>query len=327
VSFASPWLLLTLLVVPLAVAGYVWTQRRRTRDAARFVSPALMPNIVQHVPSWRRHLPAALLLLAVTAFLFGFARPHAKLSVRSDLATVVIAVDTSRSMGATDARPTRLRVAQQTAHAFVAGLPSKYRISVVAFSSRAQLVAAPTADHAYVNAAIDDLRLGQGTALGDGIQAAVQVATNTPPGTVKPKRPAKNAPPAAILVLSDGAQDGGATPVATAIKNARTARIPVFSGLIGTANGVVQVPLVGGYVQRIRVPPNAGLLHKASTGTGGKFWLSPTVPQLAAVYSDLHTRLGHERKDEEITVGFAALGVVLLLGGCALSLLWFRRVP
>jgi Ca-activated chloride channel family protein len=326
VTFASPWLLLTLLVVPLAVAGYVWTQRRRVRDAARFVSPALLPNVAQHVPSWRRHLPVALLLLAVTAFLFGFARPHAKLSVRSEIATVVLAVDTSRSMGATDARPTRLRVAQQTAHAFVAGLPSKYRVSVVSFSSRAQVVAAPTTDRTFVNSAIDDLRLGQGTALGDGIQNALQVATDTPPGR-KPKPKGRNAPPAAILVLSDGAQDGGATPLPTAIAHARAAGVPVFAGLIGTGNGVVQVPLVGGYVKRIRVPPNAALLHRATQGTGGQFWITPSQSQLKAVYSDLHARLGHERKNEEITVGFAALGGVLLLGGCALSLLWFRRVP
>ena len=118
--------------------------------------------------------------------------------MRSDLATVVIAMDTSRSMGATDARPTRLRVAQRTAHAFVAGLPAKYRVSVIAFSTRAQVVAAPTVDRPYVAAAIDDLRLGQGTAIGDGIQAAVQVASNSPQGTGKPRKPAKNAPPAAM---------------------------------------------------------------------------------------------------------------------------------
>ena len=93
-SFASPLALLALLLVPAAVAGYVWFQRRRVRESARFVEPALLPNIVDRVPGWRRHLPVALLLLAVTAFLVGFARPHATISVRSEEATAILAIDT-----------------------------------------------------------------------------------------------------------------------------------------------------------------------------------------------------------------------------------------
>jgi Ca-activated chloride channel family protein len=324
-SFATPQALWALVLVPLAIAGYLWLQRLRRRDSERFVTPALLPNIVERVPGWRRHLPVALLLLAVTSFLFGFARPHATLSVRSEQATVVLAIDTSRSMGANDVKPTRLAAAQATARRFIARLPKKYRVAVVAFSSRAQVVSAPTTDRQFVSASIADLRLGQGTALGDGLSNAIQVATGVRTGTKA--APASKAVPASILILSDGAQDGGLVSLPKAVARARTARIPVYTGLLGTQEGVVQVKLVGGFVQRIRVPPNPKLLQQTSSGTGGRFYASPTDAQLTAVYRDLHARLGHERKDEEITVGFAALGVLLLLAGCAVSLVWFRRIP
>jgi hypothetical protein len=133
--------------------------------------------------------------------------------------------------------------------------------------------------------------------------------------------------PAAILILSDGASDGGKVTLPVAIQRARAAKVPVFTGLFGTQSGIVQVPLVGGYIQRIEVPPNATALQRAATQTGGRAFVSPTQTQLAAVYRNLGSRLGHSRKDEEITVAFAALGAFLLIVGCGLSSLWFRRIP
>jgi Ca-activated chloride channel family protein len=325
VTFASPLALWSLILVPLAIAGYVWAQRRRRAEAARFVSPALLPNLVERVPGWRRHLPAALLLLAVTAFLFGFARPHAKLSVRSQQATVVLAIDSSRSMGATDVRPTRLAVAQAAARRFVAGLPSKYRVAVVAFSSRAQVVSAPTTDRQFVDDAIAALRPGDGTAIGDGVANAIQVASGRPAGSKPPVAPSPV--PAAILIISDGAADGGKITLAQAITRARTAKIPVFSALVGTTDGLIKVPLVGGYTEQIKVPPDASLLRRVATQTGGRYFETTNQAELKAVYQNLGSRLGHTRKDEEITVAFAAVGAVLLTCGCALSALWFRRIP
>ena len=323
--FASPIALWALLLVPVAVAGYVWLQRRRVREASEFVSPALFPNVVDHVPGWRRHLPMGLLLLAVTSLLVGFARPHATISEPAEEATVVLAIDTSRSMGAKDVPPTRLAAAQASARRFLAALPKKYRVAVVAFSSAPQLDSAPTVDRAFVDSAIGALRLGQGTALGDGLASAIQVASGTPPGT---RRTAgQKPPPAAILVISDGAQDGGNVQLPVAIKQARSAGIPIFTALLGTAQGIVNVPLIGGYNEQIRVPPNPGALRAVATQTGGRFYAAPTQDDLGAVYRDLRSRLGHTNKDEEITVAFAGLGALLLVAGCALSALWFRRIP
>jgi Ca-activated chloride channel homolog len=325
VSFASPVALWALLLVPLAAVGYAGLERRRVRDASQFVTPGLLPNVVDHVPGWRRHLPAAILLLAVATFLLGFARPHATISERSEQATVVLAIDTSHSMAATDVPPTRLAAAQASARRFLTGLPKSYRVAVVDFSTLAQLAAAPTTDRAFVDTALGGLRIGQGTALGDGLATAVAVARGTPHG-VKP--PAGEKPlPSAILILSDGAQDGGRVKLADAIKQARQAKIPVFTALIGTQAGVVQVPHVGGYVERIQVPPDPAALRQVATQTNGRFFAAPTAADLAVVYKDLKSRLGTTRKDEEITVAFAAAGALLLLASGILSVLWFRRVP
>jgi Ca-activated chloride channel family protein len=324
-SFSSPIALLALILVPIAAVGYVLFERRRVREAAAFVEPALLPNVVDRVPGWRRHLPAAFLLLAVAAFLIGFARPHATVSTRSEEATAIIAIDTSRSMGATDIQPTRLAAAQASARRFLEDLPDKYRVSIVAFSTLAQVVAVPTTDRDYVDTAISGLRVGEATALGDALATAVAVARGTPEG-IKP--PAGEKPvPAVVLVLSDGAVDGGRVELPEAIRRARDAKIPVFTALLGTEAGVVTVPHVGGYVERIQVPPDPAVLRRVAQETGGSFFTAPTAKDLDTVYADLKSRLGSTNKDEEITFAFAVAGALLLLGGCVLSALWFRRVP
>lgn len=324
-TFASPLALLALVLVPVAAAGYVWSQRRRLRESARFVEPALLPNVVDRVPGWRRHLPAAILLLAVASFLIGFARPHANVSVRSEEATAILVIDTSRSMGATDIAPTRLAAAQASARRFLVDLPEKYRVSVVAFSSIAQVVSPPTRDREFVRQALAGLRVGEATAIGDGLATAVDVARGAPQGQ---KLPAGEKPaPAVILILSDGARDGGRIELAEAIRRARAAKVPVFTALLGTEAGVVQVPHIGGYIERIQVPPDPVALRRIAAQTGGSFFAAPTEEDLRAVYSDLKSRLGSTRKDEEITFAFAAGGALLLLGGGALSAVWFRRVP
>jgi Ca-activated chloride channel family protein len=325
-TFSSPLLLLALIIVPIAAAGYVLFERRRVREAAQFVEPALLPNVVDHVPGWRRHLPAAILLLAVTTFLIGFARPHATVSVKSEEATAIIAIDTSRSMGANDVPPTRLAAAQAIVRRFLAQLPEKYRVSVVAFSSLAQVVAVPTTDRKYVNSALAGLRVGEATALGDALSTSVTVARGAPPGT-KPPEGATPAP-AVILMISDGAADGGRIALPAAIRQARAAKIPVFTALVGTDAGVVTVPHIGGYVERIQVPPDPAALKLAATQTGGTYFaVPPTGQDMDKVYADLKSRLGSKHKNEEITFAFAAAGAFLLLGGCGLSALWFRRVP
>jgi Ca-activated chloride channel homolog len=320
VSFAWPLALLALLAVPLAVAGYLALERRRQRQAAAFANPVLVPNLIGRRPGRLRHLPPALGLLALAALATGLARPHATLSVEREEATVVLAMDTSRSMVATDVPPTRLAVAQQAVRRFLEQLPEGYRVGMVSFSQSAQTVLPATANREAALAALRNLRTGDGTALGEGIARAVQVAQR-----VRPEKGRR--PPAAVLVLSDGAQTQGVLEPLQAAQRAAKLKIPVHTVAFGTPDGVVEVKDDNGFTQRVTVPPDAPTLRRVSRATGGRFYAAPDAASLNAVYEELGSRVGHVKEEKEVTAAFAAGGAVLLLAAGALSALLFGRLP
>ncbi len=329
-SFAAPIYLLGLLAVPVVVAGYVLVQRRRRGEAARFTSQALLPNLVDRAPGWRRHAPAAVLLLALIAMLVGLARPQAALSVPREEATVMLAVDTSESMAATDVKPSRLAAAKAAMARFVDAVPTKFRVGVVSFASQAQLAASPTQDRTLVKEALAQLRPSGGTALGDAIQRAIEAARAVPSSQQQSKQSrsaSAKPPPTAILLVSDGKAEGGRTTPQRAAQLARSLGIPVYTVGIGTASGVVTVRHVGGYLERIQVPADPSQLKQIAAATNGRFFAAPTARALQAVYADLGSRLGHVKRKREITVAFAGGSAALLLIGGALSTLWFRRLP
>jgi Ca-activated chloride channel family protein len=320
VSFAWPLALVALLAVPLAVAGYLALERRRQRQAAVFANPELVPNLVGRRPGRLRPLPPALGLLALAALATGLARPHATLSVEREEATVVLAMDTSRSMVATDVPPTRLVVAQQAVRRFLEQLPEGYRVGMVSFAQSAQTVLPATANREAALAALRNLRTGDGTALGEGIARAVQVAQR-----VRPERGRR--PPAAVLVLSDGAQTQGVLEPLQAAQRAAKLKIPVHTVAFGTPDGVVEVKDDNGFTQRVTVPPDAPTLRRVSRATGGRFYAAPDAASLNAVYEELGSRVGHVKEEKEVTAAFAAGGAVLLLAAGALSALLFGRLP
>jgi Ca-activated chloride channel family protein len=318
-TFARPLALLVLIAVPLLVASWVWLERGRRAGAASFTSPALLPNLVDAFPGRRRRIPQALFLLALTALIVGMARPHAHITVPRHEATVVLAIDVSRSMGATDVKPSRLLAAENAANAFVDRVPRTYSVAVVAFATHAFLAVPPTSDRALVHTAIDDLSVGQGTALGDAVSIAATLGQRLrgQDGTV---------PPESVLVISDGATQGGKTPPSIAARRAKALGVPVSAVLVGTSTGVVTAPLVGGFTERIQVPPSPGTLQQIAHTTGGEFFEAANAAQLSAVYRHLATRIGHRTENRELTDAFAAGAIALLLVGGGLSFLWFRRV-
>jgi Ca-activated chloride channel family protein len=319
-SFQWPLALIGLIVVPALVALYVVRERRRTEYAARFTTPGLLPNLVDAAPGWRRHLPLALLLAALTAMVVGVARPHAKVSVQREEATVILAVDTSLSMRADDVRPTRLRAAKKAARAFLEQLPEKFRVGVIGFSGRAYVALPPTEDRALARTALRSLKPGEGTSLGDAVALATQLGRR--------QRAADGAiPPTAILVISDGAQMSGRTAPGTAAARARSLRIPVYAIVLGTDDGVITVSLAGGFEAQIRVPPSPETLRLVTQITGGQLFRALNDTRLRQVYEKLGSRLGHRRQEREITDFFAGGSAALLLFGGVLSALWFRRVP
>jgi Ca-activated chloride channel family protein len=319
-SFQWPLALIALVVVPALVAMYALRERRREQEAARFTSPALLPNLVDSTPGWRRHFPLALLLLALTAMVVGVARPHAMLSVQREEATVMLVIDTSLSMRADDVRPTRLAAARKGARAFLDELPEKFRVGVVGFSGRAYVALPPTEDRVLARNALRSLQPGEGTSLGDAVAVATQL------GRRQRDRDGR-IPPTAILVISDGAQMSGRTTPEAAAERARSLRIPVYAILVGTDDGIITVDLAGGFQAQIRVPPDPETLRVITRMTGGRLFTALNDDRLREIYEKLGSRLGQRRESREITDLFAGGSAALLLVGGALSALWFRRVP
>jgi Ca-activated chloride channel family protein len=266
----------------------------------------------------------------------GVARPHATVSVPREEATIVLAMDTSRSMKATDVEPTRLEAARVAAKTFLEEVPEKFRVGVVSFSTRAAVGVAPTEDRELVVTALDTLAPGEGTAIGDAVALSLRVgqpeATTTPEGegggegAGEGENEDAETPPRAIVLISDGARDGGAVDPAEAAQQAKENGVPVYSVLVGTPDGVVEEELTGGYRTIIRVPPNPETLEQIATTSGGEFFAALDTESLGAVYEDLGSRLGTREEDREITDVFAAIAAVLLVAAATISVLLFRRV-
>jgi len=319
-SFTWPLVLAALAVLPVLVAVYIDLDRRRVASQARFGSPDLLPNVIDRAPGRLRYLPQILILLALAALIVGVARPHATVSVPREEATIVLAMDVSRSMKAADVEPTRLDAARTAAKAFVAEVPEKFRVGVVSFATRAAVGVAPTEDRALVEAALDSLIPGEGTALGDAVALSLQVG-QPQAETAEPP------PPRAIVLISDGARDGGRIEPAEAARKAKELGVPVYSVLVGTPGGVLEETLTGGLRRIIQVPPNPQTLEQISNATGGELFAAGDTEELSRVYEDLGSRLGTRDESREITDVFAAAAVALLLVAGTISALLFRRVP
>jgi len=320
VSFAAPAALVALMLLPLAAGFYLLLERRRRRDSERFANPALVPNLVHKRPGWRRHAPVALMLAALAALMLGLARPHAAVSVPREEATIVLAIDTSRSMVATDVKPTRLAAAQKAIRTFAKKVPKQYRLGMVSFGDVAYVVAPATTNREVLEAALSALRPGEGTALGDGIARSIQLARGA-------RAKDGERPPAAILVLSDGAQTQGVLQPLQAARRAQRLRIPVYTVALGTDQGVVEVPYPGDVVQRVTVPPDPATLRQIAAQTRGRFYAAPDGASLDAVYEELGSRIGRTTEERELTAAFAGAGAALLLTALGFSAVVFGRIP
>ncbi len=318
-TFERPWALLALAAVPAAVQVWRVLERRRVAEGERFASAALLPALVQRVPRRLRVVPAVLLLLGLCALVVGMAKPHATLTVPRRDATVVLALDISRSMDAKDVPPSRLFAAVSAADRFLTEIPSRYDVGLVAFGSSAFVSVPPTADRNLIRRELAQLRTGEGTAIGDAVLVSARLGRKqkTADGVV---------PPTTVLVISDGARDGGHVSPVAAARKAKALGVPVSTVLVGTPGGVVTAKLTGGYTEQIRVPASPTTLQQIARTSGGTFYRARTPQALAGVYRKLATRLGHKKEDRQITDLFAGGAGVLVLAGSALSFLWFRRV-
>ena len=324
-SFAWPIALCGLALVALALIAYALVQRRRRKYVVRFTNLDLLENIVADSPRWRRHVPAAIALLALTALVIGMARPQVAVAVAREEATVILAMDSSGSMTATDVAPDRMTAAREAASSFVEDLPDGFRVGVVSFSNEADVVVPPTADREEALRGLGALVADNGTALGDAIARSVDLGVTSLDEQLAAT--AGEDTPVVVLVLSDGANTTGDYEPLEAAQKAVDAEVPVYTVALGTDEGTVQGPDGYGGMRTIRVPPDRETLAQVAETTGGTFFEAADEDALRSVYDEIGSQVGVEEEQRELTVFFTGAGALLLLLGGALSTLWFGRIP
>jgi len=321
-SFAFPLALAALVVVPLLLAAYLVVQRRRATYALRFTNLPLLANVVDRAPRWRRHVPPAVVLLSLAALIVAMARPQLAVAVPRKEGTVILAIDRSGSMLATDVSPTRMAAARAAAATFVKGLPEGFKVGLVSFSDQADVVLPPTRDHDRAVQALTTLQADNGTALGDAITRSVDLGLSSRTTGTAPK-----GTPLIVLLLSDGANTTGDTEPLAAAEIAAKDKVPVYTVALGTEAGTITLTSQDGVDRTYRVPPDPSTLSAVAERTGGKFFAAADAKSLRSVYSRIGSQVGTETEQRELTAAVTAAGAVLLLIGSALSLAWFNRLP
>jgi len=313
---APAWLWLLVLVAALLVA-YVLLQLRRTKYVARFSNLELLGSVAPRRPGWRRHLTFALLLVGLTVLTVGVAQPTAAVRVPRDRATVVLAVDVSLSMQATDVLPSRIDAAKAAGKKFVGLLPSRINLGLVAFGGNASVLVSPTVDRAPVEAAIKGLKLQESTAIGEAIFTSLQAITVFGQATTaKGDRP----PPARIVLLSDGTNTVG-RPVSSAVDAAKKAGVQVSTIAFGTDNGTVTYQ-----GDTIPVPADKQALQQIAADTGGTFHTAASVQELEQVYQNIGQQIGYTTKQRDVSWRYMTIGLLVLLAAAGTSMLWSGRL-
>ena len=321
-SFASP-LRLLLIVVPLLLLGaYLFVQRSRRKYALRFTSVDLLASVAPRRPGWQRHISAALMLVASLALVVGLAGPTRNVRVARGRGTIMLAIDTSGSMAATDVAPSRIAAAEDAARRFVNKLPRGLRVGLLSFDSQAQLVASPTLDHAAVLAAINTLEVHGGTSTGEAIyQSLAAIAAQPKAANGKPAA-------AAIVLMSDGTptlgRDGQSPEqtVAAATAAAKQAGVPVDSIAFGTPGGTIQPQ---GEV--VSVPADPQAMQQIASGSGGKSFTAVSGSQLNSVYDQIRKSVGYDTVPRNMTTWFLGLGLLMLILTSVAGLVWSQRLP
>lgn len=312
-SFAAPLFLLGLVAVPAAAAGLWLARRRRQRYAVRFTGVPVLAGLLGAESRLRRHAPPALYLLALAALALALARPQATVAVPVERASVLLVTDASRSMLATDVDPSRLEAAQAAAGRFLDELPEEVRAGAVGYSDFPHTVRPPDQDHDAARASIEGLAADGGTATGDALATALELL----------ERGGGERPPAAIVLLSDGATTRGRDPVQVAREAGRLG-VPIYTVALGTPSGFVPTSPGG---PPLRVPPDPETLREIADASGGRAVEVDEAGELDAVYERLGSEIGTRDEKREITAGFAAGGIALLLAAAGLSLRWSGRLP
>lgn len=316
-SFQAPGWLLLLFAVAVLVALYVVLQLRRKSYAARFSNVELLAGIVPKRPGWRRHVAFTVLLLSLATLSVAMAKPSTEVRIPRDRATVMLAIDVSLSMGATDISPDRFTAAKAAAEEFVAALPARINLGLVAFAGTANTVVPPTTDRAAIKAGIDNLQLAEATATGEAIFTCLS-AISTFQSQLSGAE--QGAPPAAIVLMSDGYRTVGRLE-SQATDAAKAAQVPVSTIAFGTDAGTLNLD---GELIPVRV--DRASLQAIAEATGGTYKSAESAGQGKQVFADLGSQIGYTTQPQEITVWFVGAGLILAFLATGLALLWTNRL-
>jgi Ca-activated chloride channel family protein len=341
VSLGAPVYLAALLLPVLAVAAYLWAERRPSRYAVSYPNLAVLAGVASgRGQSWKRHATAGLLAIALALLCVAVARPHMALTVPSERATVVLALDLSGSMGAEDVKPNRLDAAKAAIRGFLDRLPDQVRVGLVLFSSEPYLAVPPTRDREAVSTGLDFALPQFGTSIGDSVARSAQVARDAIEGTaVDGEEAPEAAPPAGategtetdkplaqVVFLSDGFQTRGVLSPEEGAQRAKEAGVPVHTVALGTDSGVIRVERYG--EQRvIPVPPDRVSLASIAEITGGEAFDVRDAERLSDVYARLGSAIGRVEEEREVTAAFVGAGAVALSLAGLLAGLWAPRLP
>jgi Ca-activated chloride channel family protein len=314
-TFAWPTALLGLALVPVLGGLYAWAQRRRRRYALRFTNLALLREVAGNGPGIRRHIPPAFFLLGLAALLVSLARPSMVMAVPRDQASVMLVLDVSGSMDARDMQPTRLGAARDAAKQLVSSLPTGAQVGIVAFSDRASMVAPLSPNASAAQQALDRLTAGGGTAIGDGLNLALDQLAQRPTDSNSGERA-----PAEVVLLSDGESNMGRPPAAAA---ARAAQEGVQVNTIGIGTRGQQTSLN----RQTRVGLDEATLESIASTTGGQYFYAADANQLQQVYAHLGSQILWVQEQTEVTFAASAIGAALLTIAASLALFWFGRLP
>ncbi|HEX8861044.1 MAG TPA: VWA domain-containing protein [Actinomycetes bacterium] len=314
-SFFAPDRLWLLAAVAALAALYLAALRRRRRYGVRFSNVALVDKVAPRGPGWRRHLPAAAFLAMLCVLVVAFARPAANAQVPRERATVLVALDVSNSMAATDVEPNRLEAAKSAALAFVDRLPARFNVGLVAFDGSASVIVSPTTDHQAVDNGIRGLVTGPATAIGEAVFSSIEAIANFD------QQAGTNPPPARIVLLSDGANTAGRSPEQAA-EAAQAAHIAVSTIAYGTPEGTVEVN-----GQLIPVPVDGPALERLARSTNGAYYEAASGEELQKVYQDIGSSVGFRTIRREVSVWFIGFGLLAAFGAAVASLVWSSRLP
>jgi Ca-activated chloride channel family protein len=322
-TFLSPARLWLLALVPLVLALYVLLQLRRKQYTLRFTNLDLLAQVAPKHPGWRRHVAALLFLIAVIIMIVGWARPASSVKVPRDRATIMVAIDVSLSMKATDVAPTRFDAAKSAAKRFIQNLPMRFNVGVVGFAGSANVIAAPSADREAAIASIDQLQLDKRTAIGEAVFTSLQAirsfdAANGGAGGAAARQ---DPPPAHIVLLSDGDNTTGRS-VPEAVQAATSAKVPVSTIAFGTPYGTVEID---GEVTPVDV--NKEALRGLAEQTNGKAYEASDGSQLSEVYRHIGSSLGYRTEHREVAARFSGIALLFALAAGGASLAWFARLP